>query len=38
MQNFSRGTDLNIENWILQMETYFMAAKIPPETIVGQII
>lgn len=37
VQNFSRGPYLTIKNWILQMETYFMAAKIAPETIVGLI-
>lgn len=38
VQNFSRGTDLTIDNWILQLKTHFMADKIAPETMVGKLI
>ena len=32
---FQRGSDLTIENWLIQMEAYFILAKIPMESFAG---
>ena len=36
--SYARGTDLTIENWILQMEAYFKAARIPIDCWVGLMV
>lgn len=35
MEKFDRSKELLIEHLMLQMETYFMASKIPVKSIVG---
>ena len=35
VDRFERGTDLTIQDWINQMETYFMVGQVPPEAYVG---
>ncbi len=35
VEQFERGTDLTIEDWINQMETYFTVGQVPPEAFVG---
>ena len=35
VERYERGTDLNIKDWISQMETYFTVGQIPPEAFVG---
>ena len=32
---FKRGTDMTIENWVMQMEAYFTLAKIPMDSFAG---
>ena len=35
VERFERGTDLTINDWISQMETYFTIGQVPPEEFVG---
>ena len=35
VERYERGTDLNIKDWVSQMETYFTVGQIPPEAFVG---
>ena len=35
VERYKRGTDLTIEDWINQMETYFTVGQVPPEAFVG---
>ena len=35
VERYERGTDLTIEDWINQMETYFTVGHVPPEAFVG---
>ena len=35
VERYERGTDLTIEDWINQMETYFTFGQVPPEAFVG---
>ena len=35
VERYERGTDLTIEDWINQMETYFTVGQVPPEAFVG---
>ena len=35
VKRYERGTDLTIEDWINQMETYFTVGQIPPKAFVG---
>ncbi len=34
VERYERGTDLTIEDWINQMETYFTVSQVPPEAFV----
>ena len=38
VERYHRGTDLTIEDWINQMETYFTVGQVPPEAFVGFMI
>jgi len=38
VDRFERNKDLTIENWILQMETYFRAAKVDSDSWVGLMV
>jgi hypothetical protein len=38
VEKFERGTDMTIENWILQMETYFLTAQTPADRMVGAML
>ena len=35
VKRYVRGTDLTIEDWINQMDTYFRVGQVPPEAFVG---
>ena len=35
VERFERGTDLNINDWINQMETYFTISQVPADAFVG---
>ena len=35
VERYERGTDLTIEVWINQIETYFTVGQVPPEAFVG---
>ena len=35
VERYERGTDLTIQDWIKQMETYFTVGQVPPEAFVG---
>ena len=38
VERFERDTELNIKDWINQMETYFMIVQVPPEAFVEFIL
>ena len=35
VEQFERGTDLTIKDWINQMENYFTIGQVPPDAFVG---
>ncbi len=35
VERYERGTDMTIEDWVNQMETYFTVGQVPPEAFVG---
>ena len=37
VEQYERGIDLTIDNWINQMETYFTVGQVPPAAFVGFI-
>lgn len=38
VKQLTRGTDLTIINWILQIESFFLVASCPPSTYVDEIV